>query len=68
MKLLLERDADVYALNAEGETPYRVSLAYGYRETASFLLGHGACKASFEDNVLQYGSDMLSDWHLDFSP
>ena len=29
VKLLLERDADEHALNDEGETPYRASLATG---------------------------------------
>ena len=42
MKLLLERGADVNALDGHGETPYQISLTHGYREIADFFLEHGA--------------------------
>jgi ankyrin repeat protein len=42
VKLLFERGADVHALNDEGETPYQVSLASGYREIVDFLREQGA--------------------------
>jgi ankyrin repeat protein len=42
VKLLLERGADVHAMNGEGETPYQVSLRRGYREIADLLQKYGA--------------------------
>ena len=42
MKLLLERCADIHAMNDEGETPYQVSLRRGYRETIDLLWKNGA--------------------------
>ena len=42
VKLLLERGADVHAVNGEGETPYQVSLRRGHREIADLLWKHGA--------------------------
>jgi ankyrin repeat protein len=42
VKLLLERGADVHAVNDEGETPYQVALQQGYREVAELLLKNGA--------------------------
>jgi len=36
-KLLLERGADIHAMNSEGEIPYQVSLRRGYREIADLL-------------------------------
>jgi ankyrin repeat protein len=41
-KLLLERGADIHAMNREGQTPYQVSLARGRREVADLLWKHGA--------------------------
>ncbi|KAH9976054.1 hypothetical protein BJV77DRAFT_1054516 [Russula vinacea] len=46
VKLLLERGADVHALNGEGETPYQTSLAFGYREIADLIREYGAGSAS----------------------
>jgi ankyrin repeat protein len=42
VRLLLERGADIHAMNRDGETPYQVSLAYGKREIADLLRNHGA--------------------------
>ena len=40
VKLLLDRGADVHAVNDEGETPYGLSLGYGYRG-ADLIRKHG---------------------------
>jgi ankyrin repeat protein len=37
MKLLLERGADIHAMNDEGETSYQLSLRSGYREIADYF-------------------------------
>jgi ankyrin repeat protein len=66
VKLLLERGADVHALNDEGETPYHLSLAHGDREILDLLWKHGASRARF-DVIFFYGSNVMSDWHFDFS-
>jgi ankyrin repeat protein len=42
VKLLLERGADMHAMNGEGETPYQVSLRKGNREISDLLRKHGA--------------------------
>jgi ankyrin repeat protein len=42
VKLLLERGADIHAMNDEGETPYQLSLQRGNREIADLLREHGA--------------------------
>jgi ankyrin repeat protein len=42
VKLLLERGADIHAMNDEGETPYQVSLRKGNREIADLLRKNGA--------------------------
>ena len=34
VKVLLERGADVHAVNSEGQTPYQEPPANGYKETA----------------------------------
>jgi ankyrin repeat protein len=39
--LLLERGADIHAMNDKGETPYQVSLWSGYQEIADLLLKNG---------------------------
>jgi len=44
VKLLLERGADVHALNPEGQTPYQESLAYGDFEIAGLFREHGVGK------------------------
>ena len=52
VKLLLERGADIHAVNAEGETPYQVSLQSGEREIADLLRKHGAGKERFDKDIL----------------
>jgi ankyrin repeat protein len=42
VKLLLERGADIHAMNAVGETPYQLSVQKGNREIADLLRKHGA--------------------------
>ncbi|KAN0124410.1 hypothetical protein V8E52_002059 [Russula decolorans] len=42
VKLLLERGADIHAMNDEGATPYQVSLQCGNREIANLLRKNGA--------------------------
>ncbi|KAN0107171.1 hypothetical protein V8E52_010373 [Russula decolorans] len=42
VKLLLERGADIHAMNDEGETSYQVSLQRGHREIADLLRENGA--------------------------
>jgi ankyrin repeat protein len=42
VKLLLERGADIHAMNDRGETPYQVSLRAGCREIADLLWEDGA--------------------------
>jgi ankyrin repeat protein len=37
VKLLLERGADIHALNSDGQTPYQTLLTCGYREVADLL-------------------------------
>ena len=49
VKLLLERGAEIHALNGEGETPYQASLAWGYREIGDLLREHGAGRERFEE-------------------
>ena len=58
VKLLLERGADVHALNGDGQTPYQLSLAYGYREIADLLREHGAGRARFEEILLWLKCDV----------
>jgi ankyrin repeat protein len=60
VKLLLERGADIHAMNDEGETPYQLSLRRGNREIADLLRKHGAGRV--------FSSDAMSDWHFDFDP
>jgi ankyrin repeat protein len=52
--LLLERGADIHAMNDRGETPYQVSLRSGYREIADLLRKNGAGRLGerFEDILL----------------
>lgn len=54
MKLLLERGADVHAMDGRGETPYQLLLRGGYREMAYLLREHGAGSAARErfDEIL----------------
>ena len=42
VKVLLERGADIHAINGEGQTPYQESLASGYREITDLLWKNGA--------------------------
>jgi ankyrin repeat protein len=49
VKLLLERGADVHALNSEGLTARQASLAFGYREIADILREHEAGRAKFDE-------------------
>jgi ankyrin repeat protein len=58
VKLLLERGADVHALNGEGQIPYQVSLASGHREVADFLQEHSAGRARFEEIFLWLEPDV----------
>jgi len=53
---LLERGADIHAMNREGQTPHQVSLAYGQREVADLLWRHGADRLGerFDEFVLIY--------------
>ncbi|KAN0113761.1 hypothetical protein V8E52_007414 [Russula decolorans] len=46
VKLLLERGADVHAVNGQGQTPYQESLASGYGKIAELLREHGAGRSS----------------------
>jgi len=41
VKLLLERGADIHAVNREGQSPYQGSLVRGYREIADLIWGRG---------------------------
>ena len=41
VKLLLERGADVHAVNDEGHTPYRLSFMAGYLEIMGLIREHG---------------------------
>jgi ankyrin repeat protein len=42
VKLLLERGADMHAMNSDDETPYQLSLQKGKRNIADLLWEHGA--------------------------
>ena len=42
VKLLLERGADIDAMNGEGETPFQVSQRSVYREITDLLRKHDA--------------------------
>ena len=42
VQLLLERGANVDAINDDGRTPYREAMAAGYRKIAFILLNHNA--------------------------
>ena len=58
VKLLIERGADIHAMNDGGETPYQISLRYGNgagnREIADLLRDNGASRfrERFDDIVL----------------
>jgi ankyrin repeat protein len=41
-RVLIDHGADVHAVSGKGQTPYQLSLAYGYREIGNLLLEHGA--------------------------
>ncbi len=47
-KLLLEFGADVHALNGDGQTPYQVSVAFGYGEIADLIREYGAGRTRFD--------------------
>ena len=49
VKLLLERGAEIHAVNGHGQTPYQVSLAWGHRGVADLLREHGAATARSEE-------------------
>jgi ankyrin repeat protein len=68
VKLLLERGADIRAMNGEGETPYQVSLRKGEREIADLLRNHGGGRPGerFDESI--YDLIALSDWRFDFRP
>jgi ankyrin repeat protein len=51
VKLLLERGADVHALDDEGTSPYQMSLKYGRRDIADLLREHVAGGTRFERNI-----------------
>jgi hypothetical protein len=69
VKLLLERGADVHAMNDKGETAYQVSMQRGHRKIADLLREHGACTARFEESSGSfYDPNAMSDSHFDFSP
>ena len=48
VKLLLERGADIHALDHEGQTPYQKSLAFGRGEIADLLRERGAGRSRFD--------------------
>jgi ankyrin repeat protein len=59
MKLLLERGADIFAMNAEGETLYHLSLRMrrGYQEIADLLRKFGAGRlGEWIDEIVLHGS------------
>ena len=51
-RVLIDRGADVGAVNGRGQTPYQLSLAYGYREVGNLLREHGAGRERFGDILL----------------
>jgi len=59
VKLLLERGADIHAMNGEGQRPYQESLAYGKLEVADYLRRNGAGRERFDIIVLWL--DAMSD-------
>ena len=50
VKLLLERDAEVHALNDEGRTPYQLTMGKGYRKIADLLWDHE--RGEYDDIIL----------------
>jgi len=67
VKLLLERGADIRAMNGEGETPYQVSLRSGHREISELIQKHGAGRLGERFDEIPLYLNALSDWRLDFS-
>jgi ankyrin repeat protein len=68
VKLLLERGADIHALNHEGHTPYQLSLPSGSGEIADLLysgnmvrVDRGSTKSFYDLNAL------YSNWRFGFS-
>jgi ankyrin repeat protein len=62
VKVLLERGAEIHPMNGEGETPYQLSLRFGYREIADLLGKHGAGSLGerFDDPFMTFF--VSSDW------
>jgi ankyrin repeat protein len=58
VKLLLERGADIDALDGHGHTPYQISLQSGYREITDLLREHGADRSRFEEILLWLKCDV----------
>jgi hypothetical protein len=64
VKPLVERGADVLAVNGDGQTPHQLPLQRCYREVTELLPVHGAGGARSEKITLQYSLNATSDSHF----
>ncbi len=58
VKLLLERGADLHAMNDEGVTPYQLLLERGHREMADHLQRYSTGRERFDDILLWVECDL----------
>ena len=65
VKPLVERGADVLAVNGDGQTPYQLPLQRCYREVTELLPVNGAGGARSEKiTLVQYSLNATSDGHF----